>query len=204
MAITFIPTRTTVTSNGDASPLSGTYYPKPSYVDEPFFQEIDGDMHFLIQPWMKTVCFDDGVYDWTDNAGLLQDVYIAPPLDDAAGWNIGDKITLRFSMGFSDAGTDLVYFGFYDEDVYMDNITIGGDNDLLNDGQYETDYGYGLFEYYPLESNDGYSDYNVFEFHKQAQNISGEGSNASISSINLKSYVYANNGVDVYDIVYPY
>lgn len=190
--------------SGVNTPLDGVYYPKPSYADEPYFQEIDGDMHFLMQPWMKTVCFDNGVYDWTLNSALLQDVYIAPPLDDAAGWNIGDKITLKFSMNFSSTGTDLIYFGFYDEDVYMDNITIGGDGNLLNDGQYETDYSYGLFEYYPLLSSSGSSDYNVFEFHKQAQQISGEGSSAYISSINLISYVYPNTGVNVYDVIYPY
>ena len=190
--------------SGVNTPLDGVYYPKPSYADEPYFQEIDGNMHFLMQPWMKTVCFDSDVYDWDSNSGLLQDVYIAPPLDDAAGWNIGDKITLKFYMDFSNVGTDLVYFGFYNEDVYMDNITMGGDDDLLNDGQFSSDFSYGLYEYYPLESSGGDSDYNTFEFHKIGQNTTGLGTGAILSSILFKSYLSANTGVDVYDIVYPY
>lgn len=201
MAIT---NRTTVTSNGTASPLSGVYYPKPSYADEPYFQEIDGYMHFLIQPWMKTVSFDDGVYSWDTNSDLLQDVYIAPPLDTAAGWNVGDKITLKFMLDFAEQATDVVNFGFLGEDVEMDNITIGAEDTFPVHTQFDTNDGYAVFEYHPLLSNDGSSAGNTFEFHKVAQQTSGLGADADISSVLLKSYVWANVGVDIYDIVYPY
>lgn len=189
--------------SGAASPLDGIYYPKPSYADEPYFQEINGEMHFLIQPWMKTVCFDSGVYDWDSNLSLLQDVYIAPPKDTAAGWNIGDEIFLKFSADFYDVeDCDLIYFGFEDEDVYMDMVTLGGDNEQIVDGQYDADYQYAVLEYYPLLTD---SFHNIFTFKKIAQNsVGAEAQSASISSIQLTSIVFANNGVDVYDIVYPY
>jgi hypothetical protein len=190
--------------SGVDAPLDGVYYPKPSYALEPYFQEIDGEMHFLMQPWMKTICFDDSVYEWTANASLLQDVCIAPPKDDATGWNVGDKITLKFYMNFEQDLTDLVYFGYYDESIWMDNITMGGDEEVINDGQINLDYSYGLYEYYPLLSDSGYSDYNTFEFHKIGENTTVLGEDATLPSILLKSYVYALPGEDVYDIVYPY
>ena len=192
--------RNILSRNGAASPKDGVYYPKASYADEPYFQEINGEMHFLMQPWMKSIVFDGDAYDWNSNENLLQDVYFAPPKDTAAGWNVGDKITLRFAMDFS--STDLIYFGWGDEMVYFDNLTIGGDNQQIVDGQYETDYQYGLFEYYPLETR---NKYNTFEFNKQASYPSAEASyDYYVSDINLKSYVLPNAGVDVYDVVYPY
>ena len=189
--------------SGAAAPLDGIYYPKPSYADEPYFQEINGSMHFLIQPWMKTVCFDSGVYDWDSNLSLLQDVYIAPPKDTAAGWNIGDEIVFKFMADFYDVGgCDLIYFGFEDEDVYFDTTTVGGDNQQIVDGQFEAEWGYALFEYYPLLTDNFY---NVFTFKKIAQNsVGAEAQSARISPVQLTSMVLANAGQDVYDIVYPY